>query len=85
MIFTRKIGNLVRGNTTPFQLYAAAMLGAFLGFTPGFDHAPGLILLWAFLLLILNANMFLSGLVGLISKLIYPVTQTFHKSPQAAR
>jgi uncharacterized protein (TIGR03546 family) len=50
------------------------MLGAFLGFTPGFDHAPGLILFWAFLLLILNANLFVAGLIGLISKLIYLLT-----------
>ena len=71
MVFTRKIGKLIRGNTTPFQLYAATLLGAFIGFTPGFDHAPGLILFWAFLLLILNANLFLAGFIGLLSKLIY--------------
>lgn len=74
MIFTRKIGKLIRGNTTPFQIYAATLLGAFLGFTPGFDHTPGLILFWAFLLLILNANLFLAGFIGLVSKLIYLVT-----------
>lgn len=74
MIFTRKIGKLVRGNTTPFQVYAAALLGAFIGFTPGFDHSPGLILFWSFLLLILNANLFLAGLIGLLSKLIYLLT-----------
>ena len=74
MIFTRKIGKLVRGNTTPLQVYAAALLGAFIGFTPGFDHSPGLILFWSFLLLILNANLFLAGLIGLLSKLIYLLT-----------
>ena len=74
MFFTRKIGKLIRGNTTPFQVYAAALLGAFIGFTPGFDHSPGLILFWSFLLLILNANLFLAGLVGLLSKVIYLVT-----------
>jgi uncharacterized protein (TIGR03546 family) len=74
MIFTRKIGKLVRGNTTPFQIYAAGLLGAMIGFTPGFDHAPGLILFWLFLLLILNANLFLAGLVGLLSKLVFLVT-----------
>ncbi|MCB1121513.1 MAG: DUF2062 domain-containing protein, partial [Verrucomicrobiae bacterium] len=71
MIFTRKIGKLIRGNTTPFQLYAACLLGALIGFTPGFDHAPGLLLFWSFLLLILNANLFLAGLVGLLAKLVY--------------
>ena len=74
MIFTRKIGKLIRGNTTPFQVYAAALLGAFIGFTPGFDHSPGLIVFWSFLLLILNANLFLAGLVGLLSKLIFLLT-----------
>ena len=44
MIFTRKIGKLVRGNATPFQIYAAGLLGPLIGFTPDFDHAPGLIL-----------------------------------------
>lgn len=71
MIFTRKIGKLIRGNTTPFQIYAACLLGALIGSTPGFDHAPGLILFWSFLLLILNANLFLAGVVGLLSKLVY--------------
>jgi uncharacterized protein (TIGR03546 family) len=74
MIFTRKIGKLVRGNTTPFQIYAAALLGAFIGFIPGFDHAPGLLIFWSFLLLILNANLFLAGLVGLLSKLVYLIS-----------
>ncbi|MDA0346572.1 MAG: DUF2062 domain-containing protein [Verrucomicrobia bacterium] len=77
MVFTRKIGKLIRGNTTPFQLYAATLLGAFIGFIPGFDHAPGLMLFWAFLLLILNANLFLAGVIGLISKLIYLLALPF--------
>ncbi len=55
-------------------MYAAASLGAFIGFTPGLDHSPGLILFWSFLLLILNANLFLAGLIGLLSKLIYLLT-----------
>jgi len=71
MIFTRKLGKLIRGKTTPFQIYAACLLGAFLGFIPGFGQAPGLILFWTFLLLILNANLFAAGVVGLLSKLIY--------------
>ena len=71
MIITRKLGKLIRGNTTPFQIYAAGLLGAFIGFTPGFDHAPGLILFWSFLLLILNANLFFAGLIGLLSKGLY--------------
>jgi len=71
MLLTRRIGKLVRGKATPFQIYAACLLGAFLGFAPGFQQAPGLILFWSLLLLVLNANLFLAGVVGLVSKLLY--------------
>ncbi len=71
MIITRKIGSLVRGKATPFQIYAACVLGSLLGFLPGFAQAPGLVVLWTFLLLILNANLFLAGLVFLLGKLVF--------------
>lgn len=70
MIVTRKIGTLIRGKTTPFQIYAACLLGGLIGFLPGFSHAPFLMVLWSFLLLVLNANLFLAGIVGLLSKLV---------------
>ncbi|MBC2607378.1 hypothetical protein [Pelagicoccus albus] len=70
MIVTRKIGSLFRGKTTPFQIYAACLLGALLGFIPSFGHSPALTVLWVFLLLILNANLFLAGIVALLSKLV---------------
>ena len=71
MFITRKIGALIRGNATPFQIYAACLLGALLGFLPGFDQAPALIIGWTFLLLVLNANLFLAGLVTLLGKLVF--------------
>lgn len=70
MIITRKIGTLIRGKTTPFQIYAACLLGALIGFVPSFSHAPALMLLWIFLLLVLNANLFLGGIVLILSKLV---------------
>lgn len=70
MIITRKIGTLIRGKTTPFQIYAACLLGALIGFVPSFSHAPALMLVWLFLLLVLNANLFLAGIVLLLSKLV---------------
>lgn len=70
MIITRKFGSLFRGKTTPFQIYAACLLGALIGFIPSFSHAPALSALWILLLLVLNANLFLAGLVLLLSKLV---------------
>lgn len=73
MIITRKIGSLVRGKTTPFQIFAACVLGALIGMLPSFGHAPVLMLCWIFLLLVLNANLFLAGIVLLLSKLVLVV------------
>lgn len=70
MLITRKIGSLVRGKATPFQIVAACVLGALLGFAPAFAQAPALVLLWALALLVLNANLFLAGVVGLLCKLL---------------
>lgn len=70
MIITRKIGSLIRGKTTPFQIYAACLLGALVGFMPSFSHGPALMAFWILLLLVLNANLFLAGIVLLLSKLI---------------
>lgn len=70
MIITRKIGSLVRGKTTPFQIYAACLLGALIGFIPSFSHAPALMLFWIFVLIVFNANLFLAGITALLSKLV---------------
>lgn len=70
MLITRKIGSLIRGNTTPFQIFAACVLGALIGFIPSMSHAPALMAFWILLLLLLNANIFLAGMVLLLSKLV---------------
>ncbi len=69
MLFTRKIGAILRGKATPFQLIAGCTLGAMLGFVPSFGTAPGLTLVLALLLVLINANLFLAALVGAIAKL----------------
>ncbi|MFP4202765.1 MAG: hypothetical protein ACLFS4_00340 [Opitutales bacterium] len=77
-MITRKIGKLIRGKTTPFQVYAACLLGTSIGFMPGFTQAPGLLILLLGLLLVLNANLFLAGiflLLGLLfAELLLPVS-----------
>ena len=64
MILTRKLGKLLRGQATPFQLVAACVLGALLGFAPAPVQAPALYLLLVGLLLIVNANIGLALLVA---------------------
>ncbi len=74
MLITRKIGSLIRGKATPFQIFSAAVLGMLIGFAPGFQQAPGLIVFWALCLIILNANLFLAGLAAIAGKLILLVS-----------
>ncbi len=70
MLITRKIGAILRGKATPFQLVAGCMLGAMLGFMPGFGTAPGLIAALALALILVNANLLLATVVGLVAKLL---------------
>ncbi len=70
MLFLRKIGNLLRGKATPFQIVAGCLLGACIGFMPGFSAAPGLVIGLTFALVVLNANLFLAAIVGLAAKLL---------------
>ena len=80
MLPTRKIGKILRGKATPLQVVLASLLGGMLGFVPGFFlpgdlgggflQAPGLILSLLFLVLILNANLAVFGLVTLVGKLL---------------
>lgn len=55
-MLTRRIGKFLRGQATPFQVGAAALFGAWIGFAPVFSQAPGWILLLVFGLLSVNAN-----------------------------
>jgi len=74
-MLTRSIGKVLRGKSTPLQLGLACILGALLGFIPGyrdgaaFLNAPGLIASLVILLIILNANLGLAVLVGGLAKL----------------
>jgi uncharacterized protein (TIGR03546 family) len=69
-MITRKLGKLLRGNATPFQLVAAATLGALIGFAPSIAQAPALWLILVALLLVTNANIGLALLVAGVAKLV---------------
>ncbi len=61
---------MLRGKATPFQLFSAGVLGAMIGFMPGFSQAAGLIIALVLLLIILNANLALAALTGAAAKLL---------------
>lgn len=63
-MLTRKIGKMLRGDATPFQLMAASVLAGLIAFVPGFMQAPGLLVVYLALLIVLNANLALAALVG---------------------
>ena len=69
-MITRRIGKLLRGKATPFQVFSAGILGALIAFVPGFSQAPGLMLFWFFCLAVLNANLFVAAIVGVGSALL---------------
>ncbi len=70
MLITRKIGKVVRGGVTPMQVMMACVLGGVLGFIPGFWQAPGLLIGTILILILVNANLFLVGVVALLAKLV---------------
>ncbi len=70
MLFTRKIGKFLRGKTTPWQVLSASILGGLIGSFPGLTQGPLLMLLLLFLLLVLNANLFVAGIVLIGAKVI---------------
>ncbi|MBE36524.1 MAG: hypothetical protein CMI16_13380 [Opitutaceae bacterium] len=65
LFLIRKLEKLLRGNITPFRIIAGCVLGAMLGFMPGFSNAPGLIFALSFGLLVINGNLLLAGFVGI--------------------
>src|SRR5688572_6653956 len=73
-MISRSIGSILRGRGTPLQFMLACILGALLGFTPGWRQAPGLVLALTLLLIILNANLFLAVTVALLAKAFQLVT-----------
>lgn len=68
-MISRQIGKIVRGNATPFHIFSACILGSMVAFLPGFSQAPGMFVVLFFALAILNANLPMAVLVGLIAKL----------------
>ena len=68
-MITRKIGKILRGNATPAQLMLATCFGSLLGFMPG-TQAMGMIIVLLLLLIIFNANIWITGLAGLLAKAI---------------
>jgi uncharacterized protein (TIGR03546 family) len=69
-MITRKLGALLRGKATPFQIVTACVLGGMLGFAPEVRQAPGLYALLAAALLVVNANLGLALLVAGLAKLL---------------
>lgn len=74
----RKLGSVLRGKATPFQIVAACVIGSLGGFAPGPSDALALDLLLVALLLVVNANIGLALLVAggakLLSLLLVPVS-----------
>ena len=70
MLTIRRLLKTLIGVATPMQIMLACLLGSLLGFLP--IAGPGLVpaILVVFLLLILNANIFLAGLVAAGTKLL---------------
>ncbi|TVQ63678.1 MAG: hypothetical protein EA379_03525 [Phycisphaerales bacterium] len=68
-MITRKIGKLLRGKSTPFQIVLACVLGSMMGFVPGFVQGPGLFLFLLLVLIVLNANLFVATITGAVAKL----------------
>lgn len=69
-MITRKLGKLILGEATSFQLFSACLLASLIGFMPGFFQAPGLLVCLGLLLILLNANLGLAALVGGVAKLV---------------
>jgi len=69
-MITRKLGRILRGNATPFQIVAACVLGSLLGFAPPLFQAPALYMLLVAALLLVNANLGVALLVGGVTRLV---------------
>ncbi|MHC4975796.1 MAG: DUF2062 domain-containing protein [Planctomycetota bacterium] len=78
MMLFRKLASLLRGKATPFQIFAACVLGTMIGFAPAFSKAPALAMALIMLLIVLNANLFLAFLFAavmtLVGYLVLPVS-----------
>jgi hypothetical protein len=76
-MFIRKISKFLRGKATSFQIISATVLCGLLGSLPGISQGPLLLVGLLFLLIVLNANLFLGAitllLVKLVSLLLLPI------------
>lgn len=66
----RSVGRIFRGRATPFQIIAASILGAMIGFVPGWSQGPGLLVALVLALILLNANLGIAALVAGVAKLL---------------
>lgn len=62
-MFYRQIAKILRGKATPLQITLACVLGAMLGFVIGMPGALGVTIALVAMLVILNANLLLAGLM----------------------
>ncbi len=69
-MIAKKIAKILRGSATPAQMMVACVLGCALGFMPGFAQAPGLIIVLALLVIVLNANLALTAMVTAVAKIL---------------
>ncbi|MFN3168391.1 MAG: hypothetical protein ACE37H_15135 [Phycisphaeraceae bacterium] len=70
MFIIRKIGKTLRGQAKPYQIVAAALLGALIGFAPTFTGAPLYLIAAVCLLAVLNANFFIATFTAGVCKLL---------------
>ena len=74
MLTIRKFLRTLIGVATPAQVLLACVLGALLGFLPVTNGGTVMAVLLAVLLLVLNANLFLAGIVAAGTKILSIVT-----------
>lgn len=78
LLVIRKFGSLLRGKATPFQIYSACLIGSIVGFLPNKSQCLGLYLLFFGIVLILNANLFITAfsipILKLLSYLLVPAS-----------
>jgi uncharacterized protein (TIGR03546 family) len=70
MFFLRQIGKFLRGESSGFQLVSACVIAALLAFLPT-TNAIGSVLVLLSVLLVLNANLFVTGIAYILFKLLY--------------
>ena len=69
-MIVKKFVRILRGSATPAQIMLACVLGAALGFVPGFAQAPGLIAALVLSLVVLNANLTLALPMAAAAKVV---------------